>query len=270
MRGQVVMNQLCRGFVALLVIAALSRPAQAAQPNWSGLWEGVGLQPAASGGFATPVPDIIRDFGSPPPYTPAEELKFRARLKAFDAEFYSDRNPLKPLCIFGFPTNMLFPTQYFEILVTARETAIIHSGIEIRHIYTDGRAQPPRDELWPTHWGSSVGHWEGNTLIVATVGAGGNFAANVLKPGENLVWILAPGPQILAILDDEAHYVERIRMAEPGVLEDQMTIYDSTQFMKPWKLTRRYQHVKGVSRMVHEDCEGNDRNPIVNGRFTLK
>ena len=132
------------------------------------------------------------------------------------------------------------------------------------------RTQPSRDELWPTHWGSSVGHWEGNTLVVDTISAGDNFGASVLKPTENLVWILAPGPKVLAILDDQAHYVERIHMVDPGTLEDQMTIYDSTQFVEPWTLTRHYQHVKGISRMIHEDCEGNDRNPIVNGKFTLK
>jgi hypothetical protein len=49
-----------------------------------------------------------------------------------------------------------------------------------------------------------------------------------------------------------------------------MTITDPTQFSGPWKLTRRYQHVRGVNRMIHEDCEGNDRNPIINGKFTLK
>jgi hypothetical protein len=265
------MNPLRTGIVVGLAVAALSPlSAQAALPDWSGLWEGVGLVPAASGGFATPVSDIIRDFGSLPPYTPAEGAKFQAHVRAFEADFYSDRNPLKPLCIFGFPTNMLFPIQYFEILVTPKETAIIHSGIEMRHIYTDGRAQPPRDELWPTHWGSSVGRWEGNTLVVDTIGAGDNFGANVLKPAENLVWILAPGPKVLAILDDQAHYVERFHMVGAGILEDQMTIYDPTQFVEPWRLTRRYQHVKGVSRMIHEDCEGNDRNPIVNGKFTLK
>jgi len=257
--------------VAWLVIAALSPlSAHAALPDWSGLWEGVGLVPAASGGFATPVPDIIRDFGSLPPYTPAEEAKFQAHVKAFEADFYSNHNPLKPLCIFGFPTNMLFPIQYFEILVTQQETAIIHSGVEMRHIYTDGRTQPSPDELWPTHWGSSVGHWEGNTLVVSTISAGDNFGASVLKPTENLVWILAPGPKVLAILDDQAHYVERIHMVDPGMLEDQMTIYDPTQFVEAWTLTRHYQHVKGISRMIHEDCEGNDRNPIVNGKFTLK
>jgi hypothetical protein len=266
------MYQVRRAFRVSLLLAALSGPsAQAALPNWSGLWEVVGLKSGASGVIETPIPDLIRDFGTPPPYIPDEQARFQAHLKAF-GEAIAAAGDTKGSCIFGFPINMLFPVQYFEALITTRETLIVHSGLEIRHIYTDGRGQPPSDEQFPTHWGSSVGRWEGQTLVVDTISAGGNFAAKVLKPGENLIYIAnASGfAQVLAILDDRAHYVERIRMVSPGLLEDQMTITDPTQFTGPWKLIRRYQHVKGITRMVHEDCDGNDRNPVVNGKFTLK
>jgi hypothetical protein len=104
------MKQFRRGLVASLVLIASSPvPALAALRNWSGLWESPDLRPAASGSFSTPVADIIRNFGSLPPYTPTENANFQAHVKAFEGEFYSDRNPLKPLCIFGFPVNMLFP-----------------------------------------------------------------------------------------------------------------------------------------------------------------
>lgn len=50
----------------------------------------------------------------------------------------------------------------------------------------------------------------------------------------------------------------------------QMTVYDPVLFTGPRRITHRYQDVKGVDRMIHEDCEGNDRNPLVDGKFTLK
>jgi hypothetical protein len=263
-----IMRQVRRAFGVSLLLAALSAPsAYAALPDWSGEWEVIGLKLGASGVIETPGADLIREFGTPPPYTPVEEAKFQAHLKALPEA--SD----KKSCIFGFPEGMFFlPVQYFEVLITPQETLIVHSGLEIRHIYTDGRGQPPRDELFPTHWGSSVGRWEEQTLVIDTVSAGGNLMADILKPDENLVFIGANqiGFLPLAILDDQADYVERMRMVSPGVLEDQMTITDPTQFTGPWKVTRRFQHVKGVTRMVHEDCEGNDRNPVVNGKFTLK
>jgi hypothetical protein len=267
-----IMRPVSRAFVILLALSALSASsAHAALPDWSGEWEVIGFKANVSGVVATPVSEIIRNFGSPPPYNLAEEAKFRAHLKEFGEQH--ERRGDTNTCTFGFPIGMFFfPVQYFEILNTPRETAIIYSGREIRQIYTDGRGQPPSDELFPTHWGSSVGHWEGQTLVIDTVSAGGNIAAEILKPDENFIFIgnAADFFQPLAILDGQAHYVERLRMVNPGVLEDQMTITDPTQFTGPWKLTRRYQRVKGVTRMVHEDCEGNDRNPIVNGKWTLK
>jgi hypothetical protein len=267
------MHPVRRAFGVSLLLATLIAPsARAAVPDWSGEWEVVGFKVGASGETETPVPDLIRDFGTPPPYTPEEEAKFQARLKSF-GEARAARSA-KDTCVFGFPEDMFFfAPQYFEVLNTPHETVIIHSGLEMRHIYTDGRAQQSQDELWPTHWGSSIGHWEGQTLVIDTVSVGGNMLADVLKPDENLVFISNSGVgffRVLAILDDQAHYLERLHLVSPGLLEDEMTITDPSQFTGQWKLTRRYQHVKGVSWMVHEDCEGNDRNPIIDGKFTLK
>ena len=39
-----------------------------------------------------------------------------------------------------------------------------------REIYTDGRQHPPKDKLRPTYLGHSIGHWEGDTLVVDTIG----------------------------------------------------------------------------------------------------
>ena len=246
--------------VSLLLAAFSATSAQAALPEWPGEWEVVGLKAGASGVVETPVPDIIRDFGGNPPFTPEAAAKFQAFLKALE----SQDNPVHQTCTFGFPTIMLESPLYFEVLITPHETVMIFSGREIRHIYTDGRAQPPADELFPTHWGSSVGHWDGQTLVIDTLATGENIGGNLV-----FIWNAADFFRPLALLSEQTHYVERIRMLSAGLLEDQMTIYDS-QFAKPWRITHRYQHVRGVTRMIHEDCEGNDRNPIVNGKWTLK
>src|SRR4029077_545011 len=152
-----------RGCVIFLVLVALNAPsANAALPNWSGEWEVVGIKEGASGVLETPIPDIMRKFGGHPPYTPEAEAKFQAYLRGLPP--YAARQA-RDVCIWGFPTIMLESPSYFEVLITPQETAMIFSGREVRHIYTDGRAQPPADELWPTPWGSSVGHWEGQTLV---------------------------------------------------------------------------------------------------------
>jgi hypothetical protein len=73
----------------------------------------------------------------------------------------------------------------------------------------------------------------------------------------------------IGILTQQAHFIERMRMIDPGHLEDQMTIIDPANLTAPWHMRRTYERVTHIHRMVYEDCEGEDRNPIVNGKFTL-
>ena len=58
-------------------------------------------------------------------------------------------------------------------------------------------------------------------------------------------------------------------MLDQGHLEDQMTVIDPNNLTAPWHVSRAYQRVANIHRMVYEDCEGEERNPVVNGRFTL-
>jgi hypothetical protein len=155
----------------------------------------------------------------------------------------------------------------FEILTTPEETAMIFSGREMRHIYTDGRPHTSKDELWPTYWGDSIGHWEGQTLVIDTIAVS---RAPMLFPLEGdgpLITNSASG--LVAVFSQEAHFVERIRMLDADHLEDQMTIFDAVNFTAPWHISRQYHRAPHTHRMVHEDCEGEDRNPVVNGSFTL-
>jgi hypothetical protein len=58
-------------------------------------------------------------------------------------------------------------------------------------------------------------------------------------------------------------------MLDKDHLEDQMTIYNSALFNAPWHVSRLFRRVARLNRMVHEGCEGEDRNPIVDGHYTL-
>jgi hypothetical protein len=165
---------------------------------------------------------------------------------------------------------MVFSPLMFEILTTPEETAMIFSGREIRHIYTDGRPHTAKDALWPTSWGDSIGHWEGQTLIIDTIevsnppGLGGGDGPVIVAGGGD-----SDEYALVAVLSAEAHFIERIRMLDKNHLEDQMTIVDPRNFTAPWHITRQYRRVARLNRMVHEDCEGEERNPVVDGRFTL-
>jgi hypothetical protein len=246
-------------------------------PNWTGQWQIVGVTPDATGGIAESMDDVLKAMRvwGPPPYKPDAKAIFDAiAAQIHQASVAAVKTGVveglrRPTCTFGFPAVMIHSPLMFEFLTTPEETALIFSGREMRHIYTDGRAHTAPQDLWPTFWGDSIGHWEGQTLVVDTI-AVNNPPDGVYPPA-----IAAFGGvtnsdfAIVALLTARTRFVERIRMLDKDHLEDQMTIIDAGIFTKPWKLTRQFSRVKGLNRMVHEDCEGEDRNPIVNGQYTL-
>jgi predicted ribosomally synthesized peptide with SipW-like signal peptide len=247
-------------------------------PNWTGQWEIVGITSDASGGLVESPQEVLqamRQWG-PPPVRPEFQGAFNnavAQVQRFsEATARVGPGPapnLQPMCAFGFPNLMIQSPLMFEILITPEETAMIFSGREMRHIYTDGRPHTPKDDLWPTRWGDSIGHWEGQTLVIDTIAV--SEGPDSTRSGAIFAW---GGPAnsvaaLVAIFSLDAHYVERIRMLDKNHLEEQMTISDPMFFTGPWTISRKYQRVARIHRMVHEDCAGEDRNPIVNGEFTL-
>lgn len=278
-----------KGLLMTLALLLLTMPGDAATPaeerarafaqlpNWTGQWEIVGVTPDAQGGYSQSLAEVVRGMRKwgPPPYKPDARVAFeKAAAKVqegSDAAANGTDAPvagLRAACSFGVPMLMLFSPLMFEVLTTPEETAMIFSGREIRHIYTDGRPHTPKDELWPTPWGDSIGHWEGQTLVVDTIDVSSPSAQDrgpsiVAGGGDN------DEVRLIATLSTEVHFIERIRMLDPNHLEDQMTIIDPKNFTAPWHVSRQYDRVTRIHRMVHEDCEGEDRNPVVNGKFTV-
>jgi hypothetical protein len=241
-------------------------------PDWSGQWENVGAIPSPDGGFYQSLDEVLEALEWDPPLKPeaqaAVDQVVAAQRKAMEAM----RQGIDPggavlACTFGYPTLMIESPLMFEILPTPKETALIFSSREIRHVYTDGRPHPGEDDLWRTRWGHSIGHWEGQTLVIDTVAVKSAF------PGRENPAVLAFGgiedAQTIALLSRDAHFIERIRMLDDGLLENQITIIDPGVLTEPWHLTRTYRRVANIDRMVYEDCEGEERNPIVDGKFTL-
>jgi hypothetical protein len=131
---------------------------------------------------------------------------------------------------------------------------------EARHIYTDGRSHPRKEDLWPTIWGDSIGHWEGGTLVIDTIARTGGPISGA-PVGE-------PAPHV-ANLSAQAHFTERVTRIDANTMQDDMTIDDPQRLVHPWKLSIRYQRTRDVDRMILYDCDEHDRNPIVNGKLTI-
>jgi hypothetical protein len=87
----------------------------------------------------------------------------------------------------------------------------------------------------PTYMGESVGHFEGNTLVVDSVG----FADDILLqygdlPGQGTGPFVLPPEAIFGPHGPHLRMVERIRLVDPDTLEDRLTIYDDTIWKQPY------------------------------------
>ena len=259
----------------LLLCCAAGIQAQTKMPDWSGQWEIVGVTPNASGGVQESFEQVLKEMQWSPPNKPEVQATLDQMAAPLKSSQDQGAGPLAsgPTCTWGFPAIMIDSPLMFEILPTPEETVLIFSGREVRHVYTDGREHTPKDELWATPWGDSIGHWEGDALVVDTIAV--KSAARGASPDFLPITAFGGGGpagfrmKVVANLSSQARFVERIRMVDKGHLEDQITIIDPATLTEPWHLSRTYHRVANVRRMVYEDCEGEDRNPIVNGHYTI-
>jgi hypothetical protein len=227
----------------------------ASLPDWTGIWEAQPwAQRTAAGRPAGGIAQVRAksELMGHPPYNAKWEAQYQAGMKNMDAMRAADA--ARKTCSFGFPMGMESPA-IFQIAITPEETLFVFVTQDVRHIYTDGRPHTPKDELWPTRMGDSIGHWEGQTLVIDTIARLATSAIAVASP--------------LSKVSDQAHFVERVRLLGKDLLEDEMTITDPVAFAKPWTVKIRYQRVTDLPRMTNYDCAENERNPVVDGKLTV-
>ena len=127
----------------------------------------------------------------------------------------------------GMPTWMLITHNAFEFLFTPGRVTLLGEmdGNRLRRIYTDGRPHPADPD--PTFHGHSIGHWEGDTLVVDTIG--------VLPQA-----YLAVSEAVGIPNNGDLHVIERIHLTAPDVLHDDLEIIAPHVLTAPWKTTRIY------------------------------
>jgi hypothetical protein len=235
-RQQTTRVALLTVIVCLAAAAAVpAAGAATAHDKLTGTWDrdptgGAGLDPRYTA--RTPVPD--------PPLKPEYKSDWLARQKAArEADergqpLYSGYTHCLPD---GMPAMMMgmFP---MEVLQTPGQITIIQEAYnQVRRIYLDEK-QIPIADAEPGFWGHSVGHWEGDTLIVNTVGIKDKVRFRDVPHS------------------DQMQIGERIKLLDPNKFEDEITITDPAYLTQPWTFTWKYQRRPGY-KMLEYVCESN-------------
>ena len=116
-----------------------------------------------------------------------------------------------------------------------------------RHIYLDGRPHPDAAHLQPSVNGHAIGHWEGDTLVVDTVG----FVGGAGTPGGGRV-----GPK--------SHLIERFRLRDGDkMLSVTFTWEDPSIYLKPHTYELTYHRSDPGTYAFEEYCHADD--PVQGG-----
>jgi hypothetical protein len=172
------------------------------KPDLSGMWIGGGGLLTGRGERGAPE--------RPGPYLPSVLPKVQELAKDNEAD------PGVHCFMLGTPrvTSWPFP---FKIVQSPKETVILYESMRIfRDIPTDGRGH--RSDLDETYMGDSVGHWEGDTLVVDVT----SF--------NDKTWIIHGG----AIHSNQLHVVERYTPTEDGRIRYQAIAEDPQVLKEPW------------------------------------
>jgi len=180
-------------------------------PDWSGVWN-------------PKITDQDRQVKTNmPPWKPEFAAKIARQL---EEERAGRPAPIVVSCLpQGMPAWMLITHNAMEFLFTPGRVTILgeSDGNRLRRIYTDGRNHPDDGEL--TFHGHSTGKWEGDTLVVETVN---------IKPQTMFAVSEAAGTQN----NGDVRIIERIHLAGPDILHDDLEIEAPHVLTGPWKTTR--------------------------------
>src|ERR1700733_230420 len=151
------------------------------------------------------------------PLTPEYEaiLQQRRADEAAGKPFQVAQNRCLPAGLAATMTTGAYPIEIFyqkggrEILFQKENVGALY------RVYLN-RPHRPADELYPLFYGDSVGHWEGNVLVVDTVSLGATSVFDLITPHS-----------------DALHVIQHLRRSSYDTLEDEITFDDPKALTKP-------------------------------------
>jgi hypothetical protein len=188
----------------------VARPAMALRPGPFGPVPAAAVLALGAVGAVPPGVGVVE--GGEIPYKPEALAK-----KKENQQDWLNRDPEIKCYLPGVPraTYMPYP---FQILESARAITFVYEYAgAVRNIYLKDPGPAPTD----TWMGQSVGHWEGETLVVDVTGMNAK------------TWFDRAGD----FHTDQLHVVERYTRTSPDVISYEATIEDPGVFTRPWKIS---------------------------------
>jgi hypothetical protein len=193
------------------------------KPDLSGIWR------AEAGGYFL---DVTSDL------KPDEILPWAAALaKERAARFSTDHPSYRCMPEIGATFNF----GPFKFVQSGGTLAMLPEGGPHRSILIDGRALP--EDPQPTWTGYSVGHWEGNTMVVESAGF------------NDLTWLDYGGHPHT----DALRTTERFTRKDFGHMEIQITFSDPKAYTRPWTITL-HAELMADTELLETVCNENDKS----------
>jgi hypothetical protein len=196
------------------------------KPDLSGIW-------MTAGGYTR---NIAKDLKP-------GEVSFQpwaAALYQHRVDTNGKEDPQASCVLSGVPRENVVPYP-FKILNTNGPIVILYEALHsYRQIFMDGRPLPKDPN--PSWMGYSVGHWDGDTLVVESAGfVDNNWLDNSGHPGTEALRL-----------------TERFRRRDFGHIDAQITIDDPKAYTKPW--TVNLQFTLTDTELIEYVCDENEKD----------
>ncbi len=198
------------------------------KPDLSGIWEPNGIKYLINIAADLKPQDI--------PFKPEAAALYKERVQTFGKD-----DPDARCLPSGMPRKDAITSPYKIIQQPGEIVFLYESRTTFRQVFTDGRALPVDPQ--PTWDGYSVGHWEGDTLVVETRGMNG------------LTWMDSNGHP----LSDAMHLTEKFRRPDFGHMEIEITIDDPKNYTRPWTV-KENPHLLVDTDLIEYICNENEKD----------
>lgn len=198
------------------------------KPNLNGIWD----HPY--------VPDVTKDGANQKgsgdlPFTPSGADNF----KNYDVSKFDYTGHCLP---FGLMRSVNVGGYPIQIVQYGNYIALLFEQNTWFHVVAMGRDHP--NDLEPTWFGDSIGKWDGDTLVIDTIGFNGKTRLDTIGHPHS----------------DQMHLIERYQYTDTDHLTYEVTVDDPKTYTRPWKNTRTFTRMKPGSELMEYSCEENNRD----------